>query len=259
MGFMLNFIIHNFKTRLQNYYLFDSSFCLLYNLSMRNIIDMLNDSKDVVYKSFNSKLIPNIDKDGIIGVRVPDIRKIAKKVNDLGIGDEFLNDLPHSFFEENMLHAILLNDLHDIETLINYLDKFLPFVDNWAVCDIIKPKIFKKYPDKVFDKINEWVNSKNEYTVRFGVVCLLNFFLDDLFTDKINDIVVNIHREEYYINMAIAWYFSYALIKQYESTIKIFENMVLDKWVHNKSITKAIESYRVSEEVKNYLKGLRIK
>ena len=149
MGFMLNFIIHNFKTRLQNYYLFDSSFCLLYNLSMRNIIDMLNDSKDVVYKSFNSKLIPNIDKDRIIGVRVPDIRKIAKKVNNLGIGDEFLNDLPHSFFEENMVHAILLNDLHDIETLINYLDKFLPFVDNWAVCDIIKPRIFKKYPDKV--------------------------------------------------------------------------------------------------------------
>lgn len=224
------------------------------------IVNYLYNNKDLKYREFNSKLIPNIDKNKIIGVRVPVIRKFAKEIKDSVYVLKFLCDLPHKYHEENILHGILLTyKYNDIDILLDKLDEFLVYVDNWAVTDIISPKIFKKYPDKVFDRIKIWINSDNEYVIRFGVVSLLQFYLDDNYKEEILEIVKNINSKYFYVNMAIAWFYSFALIKQYEDTVKYFENKCLDKFIHNKSIQKAIESYRISKDKKDYLKSLKIK
>ena len=216
--------------------------------------------QDNVYRIFTSKLIPNVDKDKIIGVRTPDIRSLAKEIKDMDYIDEFLSELPHKYQEENLLHGILLGIKYsDIDILLNELDKFLVYADNWAVTDIISPKLFKKYPDKVYNKIKEWLSSNNEYMIRFGVVSLLQFYLDDNFRCEELKLVKNIKYDSYYVNMAIAWFYSFALIKQWDSTIKCFEDKKLNKWIHNKSIQKAIESYRISEDKKEYLISLKIK
>ena len=227
---------------------------------MRIITKMLFDEQDLEYRDFNSKLIPNIDKDRIIGVRVPILRKIAKDIYNDEYIDKFLCELPHKYHEENVLHGIILTlKYKDIDVLLNKLDLFLSYIDNWAVTDIISPKLFRKYPDKVYDKINEWVNSKDEYKIRFGIVSLLQFYLDDNFKLEILELVSKIDSDYFYVKMAIAWFYSFALIKQYDSTIKFFEESILDKWIHNKSIQKAIESYRISEDRKEYLRSLKIK
>ena len=224
------------------------------------IVNKLFDNQDLFYKDFNAKLIPNIDKDKIIGVRVPIIRKIAKDIINCNYIDEFLNQLPHKYHEENILHGIILSlKYNDIDILLEKLDKFLVYVDNWAITDVISPKLFKKYPDKVYNKIKKWINSSDEYTIRFGVVSLLQFYLDDNFRLEELDLVKNINSDYFYVNMAIAWFYSFALIKQYDDTIKYFENKKLDKWIHNKSIQKAIESYRISDDKKDYLRTLKIK
>ena len=227
---------------------------------MEVITSFLFDNRDLEYREFNSKLIPNIDKDKIIGVRVPVLRKYAKEIKDCDYVDMFLNELPHKYHEENVLHGIILSlKYKDIDILLDELDKFLVYVDNWAVTDIISPKLFKKYSDIVYDRIKLWINSKNEYMVRFGIVSLLQFYLDDNFMLEHLELVRNINSNYLYVNMAIAWYYSFALIKQYNDTIKYFEDKRLDKWVHNKSIQKAIESYRISDSRKDYLRGLKIK
>lgn len=227
---------------------------------MEIINDMLFLEQDLEYRDFNSKLIPNIDEDKIIGVRMPIIRKIAKDIKDCDYIDEFLNELPHKYHEENLLHGIILTlKYKDIDMLLSELDIFLPYVDNWMVTDIISPKIFKKYPDKVYDKIKIWVNSKHEYVVRFGVVSLLQFYLDDNFKLELLELVSKIKSNYFYVNMAIAWFYSIALVKQYDDTIKYFLDRKLDKWIHNKSIQKAIESYRISDDRKEYLRSLKIK
>ena len=220
---------------------------------------MLNKYSDKDFKEFNSKLIPNISKNKILGVKMGDIRKVAKDVKRLGLDNIFFKDLPHKYHEENLLHSILISNIADIDEVFILLNDFLPYVDNWAVCDSINPKIFKKYHNEVFERIKIWINSDHEYTVRFGIVCLLQFFLDENFDEEVNNLVIGINRDEYYINMATSWYFSYALISQYDKTIWIFENRVLDKWVHNKSISKAIESYRIDDDVKEYLRMLKVK
>lgn len=227
---------------------------------MEIITKVLFDYQDFKYRDFNSKLIPNIDKDKIIGVRVPVIRKIAKDILDNDYVDNFLNELPHKYHEENLLHGILLSlKYRDIDILLEKLDIFLKYVDNWAVTDSINPKIFKKYPDKVYKWIIKWVNSSNEYVIRFGVVSLLQFYLDDNYNKEILDVVKNIRSDYFYVKMAIAWFYSFVLIKQYDDMIVILENKELDIWIHNKSIQKAIESYRISDDRKSYLKSLRIK
>ena len=227
---------------------------------MNIIKDMLFDNQDLEYRNFNSKLIPNISKDKIIGVRMPILRKIAKDIYNEDYIEEFLDSLPHKYQEENILHGIILSIKYkDIDVLLEKLDKFLPYVDNWAITDIISSKIFKIYSDKVYDKIKIWVSSDDEYVVRFGVVSLLQFYLDDNFKLEELELVRNIKNDYFYVNMAIAWFYSFALIKQYDSTIKYFEDKVLDRWVHNKSIQKAIESYRISSDRKEYLKSLKIK
>lgn len=226
---------------------------------MQKIYIKLYNNRDIKYKEFTSSLIPNIDKKNIIGVRIPVIRKMAKDMYKSNDYQSFIDDLPHKYLEENILHSCILSLYDDIDDLIIELDKYLPFVDNWSVCDTIKPKIFKTNLEKVYNKIKEWVVSNETYKIRYGIVALLNYYLDEGFSEEYNNLVLSIKSEDYYVNMAIAWYFSFALIKQYKITIKIFENKYLDKWVHNKAIQKAIESYRIDSETKEYLKSLKIK
>lgn len=215
--------------------------------------------QDLKYRDFTAKSIPNIDKDKIIGVRLPEIRKLAKEIKNDEYINSFLLELPHKYQEENLLHGIILSTYKDIDLLLNELDKFLKYADNWAVTDIISPKIFKKYPDKAYKYIKKWIKSNGEYKIRFGVVSLLQFYLDDNFKKEHLDLIRSIKKDTYYINMAIAWYYSFALIKQYDKVINIFENKELNKWIHNKSIQKAIESYRISDDRKEYLKSLKMR
>ena len=226
---------------------------------MEIITDRLFQLQDIDYKYFSARSIPNISEDKIIGVRIPEIRKLAKEIKDETYIQEFLLALPHKYQEENLLHGIILSMEKDIDILLKELDKFLKYADNWAVTDIISPKIFKKYPDKVYKYIEKWITSKDEYKIRFGVVSLLQFYLDNNFRSDELTLVKNIKNDSYYVKMAIAWFYSFALIKQYDEVIKIFENKELDSWIHNKSIQKAIESYRVSDERKAYLRSLKMR
>lgn len=226
---------------------------------MNKVVDKLFIYQDLKYRDFNSKLIPNVEKERFIGVRTPILRKIAKEMIKNNSYKEFIKELPHFYYEENTLHSCILAILKDMDELIKELDIFLPYIDNWGTCDLLSPKIFKKDLDRILEKVKEWINTKDVYSIRFGVVTLLSFYLDEYFSYEINDLVMGIKSDEYYVNMAIAWYFSYALIKQYDATIGIFEEGLLDRWVHNKAIQKAIESYRITEDVKNYLRSLRRK
>jgi 3-methyladenine DNA glycosylase AlkD len=226
---------------------------------MEIITNRLFSMQDIKYRDFNAKLIPNIDIDRIIGVRMPDIRSLAKEIKNEEYVGIFLDELPHKYQEEYLLHGIILSYYKDIDLLLKRLDMFLSYADNWMATDIISPKIFKKYPDKVYEYILKWINSNEEYKIRFGVVSLLQFYLDDNYNKKILNVVKNIKDDSYYVKMAIAWFYSFALIKQYDDTVKLFESKKLDKWIHNKSIQKAIESYRVSNDKKEYLKSLKIK
>ncbi|NLM05575.1 MAG: DNA alkylation repair protein [Tissierellia bacterium] len=215
-----------------------------------NITSELFKLKDANYKNFQSQLVPNIEKNTIIGVRVPELRKFAKSIEDPKI---FLADLPHKYYDENILHGILISEVKDYGYSIELLDKFLPFVDNWAVCDIISPKTFKKNKPALFEKIQEWVSSKETYTCRFGIGMLMKHFLDEDFKEEYLDIPASIKSDEYYINMMIAWFFATALAKQWEATIPYIENKKLSPWVHNKTIQKARESFRIAKERKEYL------
>ena len=226
---------------------------------MKKVIDILFSNQDLKYKDFHSSLVPNVDKDRFIGVRTPTLRSIAKDMIKDGSYKEFIKELPHYYYEENTLHSCILSLYKDLDELLVELDIFLPYIDNWATCDLLKSKAFEKDQNRILDIVKEWIHTKDVYSVRFGIVTLLSFYLDDYFSDEINDIVLNINSSEYYINMAIAWYFSYALIKQYDRTIDIFKEKRLNKWIHNKSIQKAIESYRVDNDKKNYLRSLKIK
>ena len=224
-----------------------------------DIKSKLFENQDLKYRDFHSSLIPNIDKERFIGVRTPILRKMAKDMIKDGTYKDFINDLPHYYYEENTLHSCILSLYKDLDDVLTELDIFLPYIDNWATCDLLRPKAFEKDHDRILDKVKEWINTKDVYSIRFGIVTLLSFYLDDSFNKEINDIVLNIKHDDYYVKMAQAWYFSFALIKQYNSTIDIFRDKKLDKWIHNKSIQKAIESYRISSVDKNYLRSLKIK
>lgn len=226
---------------------------------MRIIEKMLFYNQDLKYRDFTSRSIPNISSDKIIGVRLPVLRKIVKEIVNYDYIDEFINELPHKYHEENLLHGIILSIKYkDIDILLDMLDKFLVYADNWIITDTINPKLFKKYPDKVYDKIKIWVSSNNEYVIRFGVVSLLQFYLDDNFRLEELELVSGINSDYFYVNMAISWFWSFALIKQYASAIKYFEDKKLNKWIHNKSIQKACESYRIDNLKKEYLRNLKI-
>lgn len=226
---------------------------------VEKIIDKLFQNQDLKYRDFNSSLIPNVEKERFIGVRTPVLRNIAKEMIKDGSYKEFIKELPHYYFEENTLHSCILSCYKDLDELIYELDIFLPYIDNWATCDLLSPKVFKKDHNRILDKVKEWTNTKDIYSIRFGIVTLLSFYLDDEFNEEINEIVLKIKSNDYYVNMAIAWYFSYALIKQYDLTIDIFKEYKLDKWIHNKAIQKALESFRIDNDTKDYLRSLKIK
>ena len=224
---------------------------------------IVNKLKEVAHEEarpFISKTAPNVKYNSILGVKIPDIRKIAKEIKNDEYIDKFLNELPHKYLEENLLHGILLSIKYpDIDMLLSELDKFLIYADNWMVTDIISPKLFNKYLDIVYEKIKEWINSNNEYMVRFGIVSLLQFYLKDNLRKDELELVRKVKFDSYYVNMAKAWFYSYALIHNWDTSIKLFENKKLNKWIHNKSIQKAIESYRISNDRKEYLRTLKIK
>ena len=216
-------------------------------------------NQDVKYRDFQSKLTPTIEANTAIGVRTPVLRKLAKDYSKRQDVDEFLADLPHKYFDENQLHAFILSEIKDFDECIGKLERFLPFVDNWATCDQMSPKCFKKNHEKLLPYLNKWIKSDDTYTVRFAIVTFMAHFLDDDFDEGYLKLVSDIKSDEYYINMAIAWYFATALAKQYDKTIPYIENKTLDVWTHNKAIQKSIESYRVTAEHKEYLKSLKIK
>lgn len=227
---------------------------------MEEITARLFEMRDLKFRDFNAKLIPGTHKESVIGVRSPALRQYAKELLKGEGWREFVEELPHVYHEENLLHGYILGNLKaDYEEVMERIETFLPYVNNWAVCDTICPKIFRKYPERVYEKIREWVRSDHVYTVRFGLVSLLQFFLDENFDPAMLDLAAGIHREEYYINIAVAWYLSFALIKQYEAALPLLESRRLDPWIQNKTIQKAIESYRISPERKEYLRTLRIK
>ena len=215
--------------------------------------------QDKEYMKFLSKLTPNVSEDTIIGVRIPEIRKLAKKLVKNNEYEDFLKELPHKYYDENLLHGAIISESKDFEKCIKLLDNFLPFVDNWAVCDTISPKIFKKYKKELIEKIKEWSQSDKTYTCRFGVEMLMTHFLDEDFKKEYLEIVADIHSEEYYVKMVVAWFFATALAKQWDYAVIYLENNKLDVWVHNKTIQKARESLRISLEKKEYLKGLKRK
>lgn len=229
------------------------------NETSRFIQNRLFALQDLSYKAFHSKLIPTIDPDTIIGVRTPDIRSLAKELKETQAAYDFLNILPHNYYEENNLHAALIEYISDYDTLIAYIDAFLPYVDNWATCDMFAPKSLKKHLPQLYDKILEWISSDNAYTIRFGIGMLQRFFLDSEFKSEMLGLVSGIHSDEYYVNMMIAWYFSTALVKQYDAAVAYLENNELNVWIHNKAIQKAVESYRITPEIKTYLKTLKRK
>lgn len=215
--------------------------------------------QDLKYREFHSKLMPTVNKDRIIGVRTPDLRKFSKEINKSDLKVDFLNSLPHKYYEEDNLHAFLIEQIKDFDECIFALDKFLPYIDNWATCDMMTPKILGEYPDKLYLKIREWIKSSHTYTVRFGVVTLMKFFMNEHLDKRHLNLLLTIKSDEYYINMAIAWYIATALASNWNMVIPYIEEQKFDKWVHNKSIQKAIESYRITLEQKAYLKRLKIK
>ena len=212
---------------------------------------------DEGYRQFQTPLLPSVDPARIIGVRTPVLRKLAKELAGTAEGEVFLRDLPHAYYEENNLHAFLVEQIKDYDACIAAIDAFLPYVDNWSTCDGWSPKMFKKHPDELLMKIREWMASDLPYTVRFGMGMLQRYFLDERFDPTYLDWVAAIDREEYYVRMMVAWYFATALAKQYDAALPYIEQGRLPHWTHNKTIQKAVESYRVTAEQKAYLKTLK--
>lgn len=223
-----------------------------------DILKKLYALQDTSYRDFQGKLLPTVDPKTIIGVRTPDLRKMAKelaKQDDIGI---FLDTLPHTCFDENQLHAFILSELKDYDRCITLVDRFLPYVDNWATSDQLSPKVFRKHKPDLLEHIKSWLKSDKTYTVRFAVGMLMQHFLDEDFSPAYPKLVAAIKSDEYYINMMRAWYFATALAKQYNAIIPYIEQKKLDAWTHNKAIQKAIESYRITPEQKEYLRTFRL-
>ena len=211
------------------------------------------------YAAFSAKLIPNKDPACVLGVRLPALRALAKELRGTPEAEAFLKELPHRYLEEDHLHSFLLAGMRNFEECIAALELFLPFVDNWATCDSLRPACFKKHKGELLEKIQVWLKSDRLYTVRFAIGMLMCHYLDDAFCPEYLQWVKAIESEEYYLNMMCAWYFATALAKQYESTLPLIEARELDKFTHNKSIQKACESFRVSEEHKAHLRQFKIK
>ncbi len=225
---------------------------------MKPIIEKMYDLQDLKYRDMQIKIVPNIDPESIIGVRTPELKSMAKDILKAGDYKDFLEELPHKYFEENQLHAFIVSGIKDTDECMEELEKFLPYVDNWATCDQMSPKIFKKHKDVLLKAIKKWIASDKAYTIRFGVGMLMEHFLDEDYDPCYPEMVAALRSEEYYVNMMIAWYFATALAKQYESVLPLIEGKRLDNWTHNKAIQKSVESRRITEEQKTYLKALKV-
>ena len=221
------------------------------------IREKLFEYRDPKNAAFQAKLTPGIPPETFLGVRVPKLRMIEKQFRNTEESKEFLNTLPHKYYDENILHSVFISNLKDYDQVLDALEVFLPYVDNWAVCDTLRPVVFKKQKVNLLDKIKEWIASEKTYTCRFGIDMLMTFYLDDDFQEEYLALVADVHSEEYYVKMMIAWFFATALAKQWDSTIPYIDNRMLDKWVHNKTIQKACESYRITDEQKTYLRTLK--
>ena len=219
----------------------------------------LYDLQDLKYREMQIRIIPSIDPGSVIGVRTPALKAMAKDILKAGNYKEFLDDLPHKYFEENQLHAFIISLDKDFESCIAKVEVFLPYVDNWATCDQMNPKVFAKHTFELLEHINPWLGSDKTYTVRFGIKMLMDHFLGNDFELEYPKAVAKIRSDEYYIKMMQAWYFATALAKQYDSVLPFIEDRALDTWTHNKVIQKSVESFRISDEHKAYLKTLKIK
>ena len=215
--------------------------------------------RDAQYKDFCASLMPTVDPDTVIGIRTPHLRKYAKALAKEGRTGDFLAALPHTYFEENQLHAFLIEQIGEYEATVTALDTFLPFVDNWATCDSMSPRVLGKYPDALMEKIGEWLTASHTYTIRYAIGLLMRYFLDERFSPEYLAWVAAIRSDEYYVNMMIAWYFATALAKQYDAALPYITECRLPVWIHNKTIQKAVESYRITQEQKALLRTYRIK
>ena len=227
-------------------------------MNRTDLYKRLDSLQDLKYRDMQIKIIPTIDPGSIIGVRTPELKKMAKDILKEDNYKAFLEELPHKYFEENQLHAFIISGIKDLNECMEELERFLPYVDNWATCDQMSPKVFKKHKDALLMHIKEWIESDKPYTIRFGVGMLMEHFLDDDYDPCYPEMVAKIRSEEYYVNMMIAWYFATALAKQYESILPFIEGKKLADWTHNKAIQKSVESSRISDERKRYLKTLKV-
>lgn len=226
---------------------------------MQEIQDRLFELHDEANADFQAKLAPGIARDICLGTRLPDLRRYAKEIEGSELSESFLHELPHKYHDENILHAILISQIKSYDECIGLLDKFIPYVNNWAVCDTLRPRVFKKNRDILLPKVEEWINADYEYECRLGIEILMTDYLDESFLPELVELPATVVREEYYVRMMIAWYYATALAKQWESTIHILEDNKLPEWTHNKTIQKARESFRITPEQKTYLKGLKRK
>ena len=222
-----------------------------------SVYEMLLVAKDDKYREFQAKLVPNVSPDTIIGVRTPDMRKIAKEVFNSPEKDEFLKELPHKYYEENLVHFFIIAMIKDFDECIEKVEEFIPYVDCWPVSDQATPKSFKKNHAKLLPYIKNWIASDHVYTARFGIRMLMNEFLDDDFKDEYLELVASKEGDDYYLKMMVAWYFATALAKKYDESVKYIEERKLSDWIHKKAIQKAVESYRVTDEHKEHLKKYR--
>ena len=213
--------------------------------------------QDKQYREFQSRLMPTVDKKSVIGIRIPTLRKFAAEFHIKEEAGSFLSELPHRYYEENNLHAFLIEKEKDYDKCISLLDDFLPYIDNWATCDMMSPKVLGKNRDKLIREINRWIESGDTYTMRYGINLLMKYYLDEDFAEEYLRLVAEVVSDEYYVNMVRAWYFATALAKRYDETLPFLTENRLDKWTHNKTIQKSVESFRITDEQKKYLKTLK--
>ena len=213
--------------------------------------------QDLKYRDFHSKLMPETDKETVIGIRTPVLRKFAKEFAGTSEAEVFLRQRPHRYYEENNLHMMLITGIKDYEKCMEEIQRFLPCIDNWATCDYPAPKCFARHKDQVLEEAKRWISSGETYVIRYGIGMLMRLFLDEDFSSEYLEMAAAVQSQEYYVNMMIAWYFATALAKQWDATVPYIEQHKLSDWVHRKTVQKAVESYRITPEQKEYLKGFR--
>ena len=213
--------------------------------------------QDLKYRDFHSKLMPETDKETVIGIRTPVLRKFAKEFAGTSEAEAFLRQLPHRYYEDNNLHMMLITGIKDYEKCMEEIQRFLPCIDNWATCDYPAPKCFARHKDQVLEEAKRWISSGETYVIRYGIGMLMRLFLDEDFSSEYLEMAAAVQSQEYYVNMMIAWYFATALAKQWDATVPYIEQHKLSDWVHRKTVQKAVESYRITPEQKEYLKGFR--